>query len=82
MKIEFVDHGPTATLTITSSLLEFRRHNRAVDAVQLTGCIHVLPASKTVHIKRSGFFYMRTAINGYTPTVMSCYRAAMRGACK
>jgi hypothetical protein len=31
MKIEFNDKGATATATITSTVFEFRRHNRAVE---------------------------------------------------
>lgn len=32
MKIEFSDKGSVATVTITSTVLEYRRHNKAVDA--------------------------------------------------
>lgn len=31
MKVEFNDQGATATATITSTVFEFRRHNRAVE---------------------------------------------------
>lgn len=82
MKFEFVDKGAVATLTITSNVLEIRKHNRVVDAVQLSGCIHVLPSSKSVVINRSGLIFMKTVISGYTPTVMACYKAVAREAAK
>ena len=68
MKIEFVDHGTTATLTITSSLLEFRRHNRAVDAALL---------SADVTARTSGVFIRKTIISGPVKRGLRAYRAVM-----
>lgn len=31
MKIDYQDHGATASITLTSTVFEFRRHNRVVD---------------------------------------------------
>jgi hypothetical protein len=69
MKIDYQDHGVTATLTITSSVFEFRKHNRVVDtALFLT----------SVTAKHTGFFIMKSALSGKTPVVMRAYRVALR----
>lgn len=35
MKIDFKDYGAVAAVTITSTIFEFRKHNRVVDAALL-----------------------------------------------
>jgi hypothetical protein len=35
MKIEFNDQGSVSVITVTSTVFEFRRHNRAVDVALL-----------------------------------------------
>ena len=35
MKIDFKDYGAVAAVTITSTIFEFRKHNRVVDATLL-----------------------------------------------
>lgn len=54
MKIEFYDDGFNAITTITSTVFEFRLHNRAVDTA--------LFLAPSVRAKRSGFFCFK---NGY-----------------
>lgn len=71
MKFEFVDHGAVATLTITSSLFELRRHNRAVDAALL---------SADVVARTSGIFIRKTVISGPVTRGLRAYRAATREA--
>ncbi|HHT3860933.1 TPA: hypothetical protein ACTYH4_006068, partial [Klebsiella variicola] len=56
MKIEFNDKGVIATATITSTVFEFRLHNRAVDTA--------LFLAPSVRAKRSGFFVLKTVITG------------------
>ncbi|KAA5923426.1 MULTISPECIES: hypothetical protein [Pantoea] len=73
MKFEFKDHGAVATLTITSSLLELRRHNRAVDAALL---------SADVRARTSGLFIRRTVISGPVNRSMRAYKAAAREVAK
>ncbi|VXC76959.1 conserved hypothetical protein [Enterobacterales bacterium 8AC] len=69
MKIDYQDRGVVATLTITSTVFEFRRHNRAVDtALFLTN----------VTAKHTGFFLMKTVITGRTPVVMRAYKIALQ----
>lgn len=67
MKIEFNDKGSIATVTIISTVFEFRLHNRAVDTA--------LFLAPSVRSKRSGFFIMKTVIPGKTSHVLRAYKA-------
>ena len=67
MKIEFNDKGVIATAIITSTVFEFRLHNRAVDAA--------LFLAPSVRSKRNGFFIMKTVISGKTSHVLRAYKA-------
>ncbi|EPJ5863739.1 hypothetical protein JRA82_004597 [Raoultella ornithinolytica] len=67
MKIEFDDHGAIATATITSTVFEFRRHNRAVDTALLL--------APGVRHSSSGFLILKTAISGKTSHVLRAYKA-------
>ncbi|MCP6629697.1 hypothetical protein NL507_31335, partial [Klebsiella pneumoniae] len=35
MKIEYQDYGAVANIVVTSTMFEFRRHNRAIDVALL-----------------------------------------------
>lgn len=74
MYIEFNDKGAVATVTITSSVFEFRRHNRAVDTA-----IFLSPG---IIASRSGFFLMKTVISGSTARVFRAYKNVMREAAR
>ncbi|HFN7263107.1 TPA: hypothetical protein ACHGUG_003559 [Klebsiella pneumoniae] len=67
MKIEFNDKGVIATATITSTVFEFRLHNRVVDAA--------LFLAPSVRAKRSGFFVLKTVITGKTSHILRAYKA-------
>ncbi|MFB5952134.1 hypothetical protein [Klebsiella pasteurii] len=67
MKIEFIDKGVIATVTITSTVFEFRLHNRAVDTA--------LFLAPSIQAKRSGFFILKTVISGKTSHVLRAYKA-------
>ncbi|WP_343551450.1 hypothetical protein [Klebsiella quasipneumoniae] len=67
MKIEFNDKGVIATATITSTVFEFRLHNRVVDTA--------LFLAPSVRAKRSGFFVLKTVISGKTSHVLRAYKA-------
>lgn len=73
MKFEFKDHGAVATLTITSSLFELRKHTRAVDAALL---------SADVVARTSGIFIRKTVISGPVNRGLRAYRAATSEAAK
>lgn len=67
MKIEFNDKGVIATATITSTVFEFRLHNRVVDTA--------LFLAPSVRAKGSGFFVLKTVITGKTSHVLRAYKA-------
>lgn len=73
MKFEFIDHGSVASLTITSSVFELRKHNRAVDAALL---------SADVVARTSGIFIRKTVISGPVNRGLRAYRAATREVAK
>ncbi|EIW3593915.1 TPA: hypothetical protein G9F11_002922 [Salmonella enterica] len=72
MKIEFQDYGAVANIVITSTVFEFRKHNRVVDAV--------LFLTPEVVSKNSGFFIMKSVLSGKTPHASRAYRIAQQEA--
>lgn len=70
MKIEYQDLGAAANVIITSTVFEFRKHNRAVDAA-------LIMAPGTI-AKRSGVFLMKSIISGKSRDVLRAYRVAVR----
>lgn len=56
MKTEFNNLGKTATVTLTSTIFEFKKHNRIAEKV--------LAAIPNVKMARSGSFIMKTVITG------------------
>ncbi|MBN5208591.1 hypothetical protein JY462_27630 [Serratia marcescens] len=69
MKIDYQDHGATASITLTSTLFELRRHNRVVDtALFLT----------SISAHRSGLFFMKTVLSGRSAAVLKAYKVALR----
>ncbi|EOV2375775.1 hypothetical protein ACODK1_003724 [Klebsiella pneumoniae] len=67
MKIEFNDQGSDSVITLTSTVFEFRLHNRVVDTA--------LFLAPSVRAKRSGFFVLKTVITGKTSHVLLAYKA-------
>lgn len=74
MKCKYKIGGFFSSLTITSTVFEFRKHNRIVDAVLLS------PAD--VRAKRTGFFLMTSVISGRTSAVMRAYKVAQQEAAR
>lgn len=69
MKIDYQDHGATASITLTSTVFEFRRHNRVIDtALFLT----------SVSAHRSGLFFMKTVLSGRSAAVLKAYKVVLR----
>ncbi|WP_338858419.1 hypothetical protein WCU37_16195 [Serratia marcescens] len=69
MKIDYRDLGSIATITLTSTVLEFRRHNRVVDtALFLT----------SVSAHRSGLFFMKTVLSGRSAVVLKAHKIVLR----
>lgn len=69
MKIDYQDHGATASITLTSTVFEFRRHNRVVD----TGLFLT-----SVSARRSGLFFMKTVLSGRSAAVLKAYKVVLR----
>jgi len=69
VKIDYQDHGATASITLTSTVFEFRRHNRVVDtALFMTN----------VSAYHSGFFFMKTVLSGRSAAVLKAYKIVLR----
>ncbi len=72
MKIEFNDQGIVSTVTVTSSVFEFRRHNRVIDIA-----LFLTPEMVS---RSSGFFIMRTILSGKTKHALRAYNHLIREA--
>lgn len=72
MKFDYQDHGVVASLTITSTVFEFSKHNRAVDAALLS--------TQWLNLDSKGYLFMKSVITGKTPAVMRAYKVAAREA--
>lgn len=70
MKLEIHDKGAVATLTIISTVFEFRKHVRVVDAV--------LMCTPGVVDNRRGFFLMKTVISGRSKEMLRANKTAVR----
>lgn len=74
MKIQYQDYGAVANIVITSTVLEFRKHNRVVDATLL--CTPGIIAS------RSGMFLMKTDLSGKSRDMLRAYKTVQREAAR
>lgn len=72
MKIQYQDYGAVANIVITSTVFEFRKHNRVVDATLL--CTPGIVAN------RSGMFFMKTVLSGKSRDMLRAYKAIQREA--
>ncbi|AUU26453.1 hypothetical protein MC62_010945 [Citrobacter freundii] len=72
MKFEIHDKGAVATLTIISTVFEFRKHVRIVDTV--------LMRNPGVVANRRGFFLMKTVISGRSKEMLRANKTAVREA--
>ncbi|ENN6144597.1 hypothetical protein AB9W51_005303 [Escherichia coli] len=63
MKILYQDYGPVGQVVISSTVMEFRKHNRVVDAVLLT--------CPGISASRAGVFIMKTKL-GVDKEGVSC----------
>lgn len=70
MRLEIHDKGAVATLTITSTVFEFRKHVRVVDTV--------LMCTPGVIANRRGFFLMKTVISGRSKEMLRANKTAVR----
>lgn len=71
MKFYYQDFGAVASITITSTIFEFRKHNRVVDTT-------LLLADVSPH--RTGAFFMKTVLSGRSVEVLRAYKVVVREA--
>ncbi|WP_417639677.1 hypothetical protein [Klebsiella aerogenes] len=74
MKIDFDDQGSVSTVTVTSSVFEFRRHNRVIDIA-----LFLTPEMVS---NSSGFFIMKTVLSGQTKHTLRAYKHLIREAAR
>ncbi|EKS5644746.1 hypothetical protein QCA22_000130 [Salmonella enterica] len=72
MKIEYQNYGAVANIVITSTVFEFRKHNRVLDATLL--CTPGIVAN------RSGIFFMKTVLSGKSRDMLRAYKTVQREA--
>ncbi|ECD5819600.1 Uncharacterised protein [Salmonella enterica] len=70
MKIEYQDYGAVANIVITSTVFEFRKHNRVLDATLL--CTPGIVAN------RSGIFFMKSVLSGKSRDMLQAYKTILR----
>lgn len=69
MKFDYQDKGAIATITITSTVFEFRKHNRVVNAALFTANVKAV---------RSGLFLMKSVISGASAEMLRAYKTVSR----
>lgn len=74
MKIEYQDYGAVANVVITSSVFEFRRHNRVIDVA-----LFLVPGMVS---NNSGFFILKTVLSGQTKHALRAYKHLIREAAR
>lgn len=72
MKIEYQDYGAVANIVITSTVFEFRKHNRVVDTA--------LFLTLGIVANRSGMFFMKTVLSGKSRDMLRAYKTVQREA--
>ncbi|EBP0098168.1 TPA: hypothetical protein ACF8KN_004994 [Salmonella enterica] len=72
MKIQYQDYGAVANIVITSTVFEFRKHNRVVDATLL--CTPGIVAN------RSGIFFMKSVLSGKSRDMLRAHKTVSREA--
>ncbi|WP_275182833.1 hypothetical protein [Citrobacter freundii] len=72
MKIEYQDYGAVANIVITSTVFEFRKHNRVVDTA--------LFLTLGIVANRSGIFFMKTILSGKSRDMLRAYKTVQREA--
>ncbi|UIN00062.1 hypothetical protein [Yersinia ruckeri] len=69
MKFKYEDKSVVASITITSTVFEFRKHNRVVDTALFLS---------DVIANSSGIFFMKTLLSGRSAAVLKAYKVVTR----
>ncbi|HHT2967442.1 TPA: hypothetical protein ACTYJU_001536 [Citrobacter koseri] len=72
MKIQYQDYGAVANVLITSTVFEFRKHNRVVDTA--------LFSALGIVANRSGIFFMKSVLSGKSRDMLRAYKTIQREA--
>ncbi|EAM1291134.1 hypothetical protein HX340_004763, partial [Salmonella enterica] len=64
------DYGAVANIVITSTVFEFRKHNRVVDTA--------LFLTLGIVANRSGIFFMKTVLSGKSRDMLRAYKTVQR----
>ncbi|SQB09529.1 hypothetical protein [Citrobacter koseri] len=72
MKIQYQDYGAVANIVITSTVFEFWKHNRVVDAALL--------CTPGIVSNRSGVFFMKSILSGKSRDTLRSYKTIQREA--
>lgn len=72
MKIQYQDYGAAANIEITSTVFEFRKHNRVVDAT--------LFCTPGIIETRSGVLFMKSVLSGKSRDMLRAYKTVQREA--
>ncbi|EKB7243450.1 hypothetical protein OOV15_003730 [Salmonella enterica] len=70
MKIKYQDYGAVANIVITSTVFEFRKHNRVVDTA--------LFSTLGIVANRSGIFFMKSVLSGKSRDMLRAYKTILR----
>ncbi|MBC6503093.1 hypothetical protein GW742_16710 [Citrobacter freundii] len=70
MKIQYQDYGAVANIVITSTVFEFRKHNRVVDTA--------LFSTLGIVANRSGIFFMKTVLSGKSRDMLRAYKTVQQ----
>ncbi|EPT4026324.1 hypothetical protein ACVQMG_004645 [Enterobacter roggenkampii] len=74
MKVDFEDKGTVATVTITSTIFEFRKHNRVVDVA--------LFSTPGIIVSRSGVLFMKSVLSGKSRDMLRANKTVAREAAR
>lgn len=72
MKTQYKDYGAVANIVITSTVFEFRKHNRVVEATLL--------CTPGIVTNRSGMFFMKTVLSGKSRDMLRAHKTVSREA--
>lgn len=70
MNINYEDKGVVAKITITSTVFEFRKHNRVVDVALLS--------TPGIVVQRSGMFFMKSVLSGKSRDMLRANKTVHR----
>lgn len=74
MNIKYQDYSTVANIVITSTVFEFRKHNRVVDTA--------LFSTLGIVTNRSGMFFLKSVLSGKSHDILRAYKTVQREAAR